>query len=52
MTHPELDKLWKRHSVTRHISYFVFDEGHCIVHWGKFREQYTKLGDLRYNSDI
>ncbi|KAF8168743.1 P-loop containing nucleoside triphosphate hydrolase protein [Pholiota molesta] len=48
MTHPEVSKLWKWPLVTRRISYFVFDEAHCIVTWGKFREQYTKLGDLRY----
>lgn len=26
----------------------VFDEGHCISQWGKFRKDYTQLGMLRH----
>ncbi|KAF5322662.1 hypothetical protein D9619_000013 [Psilocybe cf. subviscida] len=48
MTHPEVRKMWKTPAVTSKIQYFVFDEGHCISQWASFREQYSKLGDLRY----
>ncbi|KAF4563156.1 hypothetical protein EYR40_007131 [Pleurotus pulmonarius] len=29
------------------ILHIVFDEGHCISEWGKFRKDYTRLGGLR-----
>ncbi|EKM74239.1 hypothetical protein AGABI1DRAFT_17329, partial [Agaricus bisporus var. burnettii JB137-S8] len=32
---------------TRRILGFVFDEGHCIVQWGKFRKHYLAVGILR-----
>lgn len=48
MLHPEVQNLWRKPAVTKKIRYFVFDEGHCISEWAAFRDQYAKLGDLRY----
>ncbi|XP_006458573.1 hypothetical protein AGABI2DRAFT_64836, partial [Agaricus bisporus var. bisporus H97] len=44
----ELNFLWKKPSFTAHILGFVFDEGHCIVQWGKFRKHYLAVGILRH----
>jgi superfamily II DNA helicase RecQ len=44
----EVDNLWKKPNVTKRILNFVFDEGHCISQWSKFRKEYALLGNLRY----
>lgn len=48
MLSEEIDKLWKKPKVTSRILNFIFDEGHCISQWGKFRKEYLHLGSLRY----
>lgn len=48
MTSDELKSLWNTSSFTRRLLGFVFDEGHCITQWGKFRKQYLNVGNLRY----
>ena len=30
------------------LSCIVFDEAHCIIQWGRFREEYSELAQLRY----
>ncbi|KAF8148030.1 hypothetical protein B0H34DRAFT_669140 [Crassisporium funariophilum] len=45
---PEVEKLWKNSCCTSRILNFIFDEGHCIREWGKFRKEYLHLGDLCY----
>ncbi|KAF7431085.1 hypothetical protein PC9H_006803 [Pleurotus ostreatus] len=30
------------------ILHIVFDEGHCISEWGRFRKDYSRLGALRH----
>ncbi|RDX48734.1 P-loop containing nucleoside triphosphate hydrolase protein, partial [Lentinus brumalis] len=42
------EKLWQKQSFTSKIAYMVFDEGHCIIEWSSFREQYKHLGALRH----
>ena len=44
----EVENLWKKPSVTKRIMNFVFDEGHCISQWSKFRKEYALLGNLQY----
>ncbi|KAF8983860.1 P-loop containing nucleoside triphosphate hydrolase protein [Cyathus striatus] len=34
--------------VTSRILNFIFDEGHCISQWGKFRKEYLNVGMLCY----
>ncbi|KAJ3567004.1 hypothetical protein NP233_g6647 [Leucocoprinus birnbaumii] len=46
MENSELHKLWDKSSFTKHILAFVFDEGHCITQWGKFRKHYLAFGIL------
>ncbi|KAJ3551071.1 hypothetical protein NMY22_g23 [Coprinellus aureogranulatus] len=41
-------KLWGKSSFTSKILNFIFDEAHCISKWGKFRNEYLKVGSLRY----
>ncbi|KAJ3555014.1 hypothetical protein NP233_g12306 [Leucocoprinus birnbaumii] len=48
MTSTELRELWNKSSFTKRILAFVFDEGHCITQWGKFRKHYLAVGILRY----
>jgi superfamily II DNA helicase RecQ len=43
-----IERLWKNHTFTSHITYFVFDEGHCIRLWGNFRKAYLNVGTLWY----
>ncbi len=42
------EKLWQKVSFTSKIEYMIFDEGHCIIEWSAFREEYKLLGSLRY----
>ncbi|KAM6493360.1 P-loop containing nucleoside triphosphate hydrolase protein [Amanita muscaria] len=51
MNSPEILKLWKNKRFTSHILNFIFDEGHCISQWGKFRKDYKSVGNLRYLID-
>jgi superfamily II DNA helicase RecQ len=44
----EVETLWRKPKVTGRLLNFIFDEGHCISHWGKFREEYRHVGLLRY----
>jgi superfamily II DNA helicase RecQ len=44
----EVTKLLTKPKVKKCILYFIFDEGHCISQWGKFRREYLLMGDLRY----
>ncbi|KAF8054648.1 hypothetical protein FPV67DRAFT_1460618 [Lyophyllum atratum] len=48
MDNDEIAKLWHKPSVTKHILYITFDEGHCVSTWNTFRNQYKHVGDLRY----
>lgn len=48
MGNEQVSKLWNKSKVTKRILYFVFDEGHCISQWGKFRKEYLHLGNLRH----
>jgi superfamily II DNA helicase RecQ len=48
MTNDNLRKLWNVSSFTSQILGFVFDEGHCIVQWGKFRKHYLAVGIIRH----
>ncbi|XP_006463784.1 hypothetical protein AGABI2DRAFT_152855 [Agaricus bisporus var. bisporus H97] len=48
VTSDELKDLWKRPSFTRRLLGFVFDEGHCISQWGRFRKHYLAVGIIRY----
>lgn len=41
-------QLWKKPKFTSRILQFVFDEGHCVSEWGKFRTEYLHLGNLRH----
>lgn len=41
-------QLWKKPKFTSRILQFVFDEGHCVSKWGKFRTDYLHLGNLQY----
>ncbi|KAF8168693.1 P-loop containing nucleoside triphosphate hydrolase protein [Pholiota molesta] len=47
MGNREVEELWKKPAVTKRILNFVFDEGHCISQWSKFRKEYSLLGNLR-----
>jgi ATP-dependent DNA helicase RecQ len=44
----EVETLWKEPMVTQRIPNFIFDKGHCISQWGKFRDEYHLLGLLQY----
>ena len=44
----EVERLWKKPMVTKRILNFIFDKGHCISQWGKFRDEYRLLGLLQY----
>lgn len=44
----DMQTLWRKPTVTKRILNFIFDEGHCISQWGKFRKEYLQVGDLRY----
>ena len=44
----DMDILWKKPKVTKRILSFIFDEGHCISQWNKFRKEYLRVGNLRY----
>ncbi|KAF8193662.1 P-loop containing nucleoside triphosphate hydrolase protein [Pholiota molesta] len=46
MAHDEVEKLWKKPKVTKRLLNFIFDEGHCISQWGKFRKEYLLVGNL------
>ena len=48
MASEEVEKLWKKPKFTSRILNFIFDEGHCISQWGKFRKEYLHVGSLRY----
>ncbi|KAJ3565032.1 hypothetical protein NP233_g7904 [Leucocoprinus birnbaumii] len=48
MENDDLAKLWKKGTFTEQIIAIVFDEGHCISQWGKFRKNYLAVGMLRY----
>lgn len=47
MGNEEIEKLWKKPRVTKRLLNFIFDEGHCISQWGKFRKEYLLVGNLR-----
>jgi ATP-dependent DNA helicase RecQ len=40
--------LWSNPKFTTRLLNFVFDEAHCISRWGTFRNEYLKVGSLRY----
>ena len=44
----EVEVLWRKSKVTKRLLNFIFDEGHCISQWGKFRDEYRNVGLLRY----
>jgi superfamily II DNA helicase RecQ len=44
----EIETMWKKPQVTKRILSFIFDEGHCISQWNKFRKEYLRIGNLRY----
>ncbi|KAF9498371.1 P-loop containing nucleoside triphosphate hydrolase protein [Pleurotus eryngii] len=44
----EAKALWRNSHFTAWILNIIFDEGHCISQWGKFRKEYSQLGSLRY----
>ena len=48
MASEEVEKLWKKPKFTSRILNFIFDEGHCISQWGKFRKEYLHVGSLCY----
>ncbi|EKM74280.1 hypothetical protein AGABI1DRAFT_24096, partial [Agaricus bisporus var. burnettii JB137-S8] len=48
LTSDELSLLWKTSSFTSRLIGFIFDEGHCISQWGKFRKHYLAIGIIRY----
>jgi superfamily II DNA helicase RecQ len=48
MSSEEVEKLWEKPKFTSRILNFIFDEGHCISQWGKFRKEYLHVGSLRY----
>ena len=48
MGNREVEELWKKPAITKRILNFVFDEGHCISQWSKFRKEYSLLGNLRF----
>ena len=48
MASEEVEKLWKKPKFTSRILNFIFDEGHCISQWGKFKKEYLHVGPLRY----
>ena len=44
-------KQWRqcgKKQVTKRILSFIFDEGHCIIQWNKFRKEYLRVGNLQY----
>ncbi|KAF6749506.1 P-loop containing nucleoside triphosphate hydrolase protein [Ephemerocybe angulata] len=47
-----MEKLWKNSAFISRIITFIFDEGHCISQWGKFRKHYLRVGDLRIISSL
>ena len=44
----EVETLWRKPMVTGRLLNLIFDEGHCISQWGKFRDEYRHVGLLRY----
>ena len=44
----KMESMWKKPQVTTRILSFIFDEGHCISQWNKFRKEYLHVGNLRY----
>ena len=44
----EVETLWRKPKVTKRLLNFIFDQGHCITQWGKFRDEYRLVGLLRY----
>ncbi|KAF9502076.1 hypothetical protein BDN71DRAFT_1425825 [Pleurotus eryngii] len=44
----EVKALWRNLQFMAWILNIIFDEGHCISQWGKFRKEYSQLGSLRY----
>jgi len=48
MESEEVEKLWKKPKFTSRILNFIFDKGHCISEWGKFRKKYLYVGSLCY----
>jgi superfamily II DNA helicase RecQ len=42
-----LQDLWRNEQWRILLAAVVIDEVHCVEKWGKFREDYTRLGDLR-----
>ncbi|KAF7421188.1 hypothetical protein PC9H_011708 [Pleurotus ostreatus] len=48
MSSSEATALLEDEKFASSILHIVFDEGHCISEWGKFRKDYTRLGALRH----
>ncbi|KAF9488943.1 P-loop containing nucleoside triphosphate hydrolase protein [Pleurotus eryngii] len=44
----EVKALWRNLQFMAWILNIIFDVGHCISQWGKFRKEYSQLGSLRY----
>ncbi|TFK71826.1 P-loop containing nucleoside triphosphate hydrolase protein, partial [Pluteus cervinus] len=42
-----MEAMWSKKAVVSRLSYFVFDEGHCVSQWSSFRKEYAQLGTLR-----
>ncbi len=40
--------LFKDNSFTSSVISVIFDEGHCVSHWGAFQPDYKQVGSLRY----
>ncbi|KAH6891606.1 P-loop containing nucleoside triphosphate hydrolase protein [Coprinopsis sp. MPI-PUGE-AT-0042] len=48
MSNTHIASWWKNSKFTPRILNFIFDEGHCISQWGKFRKDYREVRLLRF----
>ncbi len=42
------DRLWRSPRFMEKVISVIFDEGHCISTWGRFREEYLESARLRH----